>query len=86
MNRREQGILGDQAVWGSVGYSGVPSAPVAGTYLGVDAIALNWTTDADSGCHPRRGLALGNLYPLLCAAMHDAAFAAELGPLTTWNN
>ena len=86
MNRKEHGILGEQAVSSGVGYHGVPYAPVPGTYRGVDAVALNWTTDADTGLHPRRGAELGNLYPLVCAAMYEAGFAAEFGPLTSWNN
>lgn len=73
-------------VWGRVGYAGRAFAPHPETYLGVDAVALGYTTVADSGRHPRSGAALTNLYPLVAGALHEVAFAREAGPLVTWSN
>jgi len=86
MTSAERGILGSRAVSRCVAYDGRAFAPAPGTYAGVDAAKLNYTTEADSGRHPRSGRALGNLYPLVAAAMYEAAFAAEFGPLSTWSN
>lgn len=78
--------LGSLAVWGSVGYEGRVWAPVAGSYAGVDATQLNYTTTADSGSHPRSGSGLANLFPLVAAALYEVGFANELGALSTWSN
>jgi hypothetical protein len=83
-----QKALGDQAVWGRVGYAGEAFAPAEGTYAGVSATGLNYTHQNDSGLPPMPGKAgaLANLMPLVLGAMWEAAFASEAGPLTTWNN
>jgi hypothetical protein len=79
-------ILGDKALWGWVGYAGEAFAPLDGTYAGVDPLSLAYTTVEDSGAHPRSGAALANLFPLIAAALYEAGFAREAGPLTTWSN
>jgi hypothetical protein len=79
-------VLGARALWGWVGYAGEAFAPAEGTYPGIDAVALAYTTTADSGEHPRSGAKLANLYPLIAAALYEAGFARELGPLTSWSN
>lgn len=84
--KARSGALGTRAVWNRVGYAGEAFAPAEGTYEGVNTIALAWTTVADSGLHPRGGRGLANLYPLVAAAMYEAAFAHEAGPLSTWSN
>jgi hypothetical protein len=83
-----QKALGDQAVWGRVGYAGEAFAPAEGTYAGVSATGLNYTHQNDSGLSPMPGSrgSLANLMPLVLGAMWEAAFAAEAGPLTTWSN
>ena len=78
--------LGTKALWGRVGYNGTAFAPALSTYAGVDAERLAYTSVADSGQHPKRGRGLANLYPLIAAALYEAAFAAELGPLSSWSN
>lgn len=83
---REQ--LGNRALWGRVGYAGEAHAPASGTYQGIDALSLNYTTVQDSGAYPRPGGAedLANLVPLVMAAMYECGFSWEGGPLTTWSN
>lgn len=78
--------LGNRALWGWVGYWGECFAPAEGTYAGVDALRLAYTTVADSGAHPRSGVKLANLFPLIAAALYEAGFALEAGPLSTWSN
>lgn len=81
--------LGDQAVWGKVGYAGEAFAPAEGTYAGVTATGLNYTHVNDSGLPPMPGsrvAALANLMPIVLGAMWEAAFAMEAGPLSTWSN
>lgn len=78
--------IGQRAAWGRVGYTGEAFAPAGGTYAGIDAKTLAWTTVADSGSHARGGVELANLYPLLAAALYEVGFAREFGPLTTWSN
>ena len=81
--------LGDQAVWGRVGYAGDAFAPAEGTYAGVSATGLNYTHVNDSGLPPMpgsKGAALANLMPMVLGAMWEAAFAIEAGPLSTWSN
>lgn len=78
--------LGGKALWGRVGYAGTAFAPAPGTYDGIVARDLAWTTVSDSGAHPRSGPALANLYALVAAALYDVGFAREAGPLTTWSN
>lgn len=82
------GVLGERAVWGSVGYAGDAHAPVADTYRGIDALGLAYTTVEDSGDYPLpgEGSPLANLRPLVMAAMYEVGFAWEAGPLTTWSN
>ena len=84
----KRNLLGDRAVWGSVGYSGDAHAPAEGTYAGIDAVRVAYTTIADSGPHPLpgHGAPLANLAPLIIAALYDAGFAFEAGPLSTWSN
>lgn len=70
-------------------YNGEPFAPAAKTYPTVSARALNLTTIADSGYAPSAGQRiadLGVLGPLALAAVWEAAFAFEAGPLSTWSN
>lgn len=85
---RTHNALGDRALWGKVGYTGEAHAPASGTYLGVDAMTLNYTTQADSGTYARPGGTedLANLVPLVMASLYECGFAWEAGPLTTWNN
>jgi hypothetical protein len=81
-------VLGTKALWGKVGYSGDAHAPAQGTYPGIDALQLNYTTVADSGDYPRpgEGSPVANLTPLIMAALYEVGFAWEAGPLTTWSN
>lgn len=72
-----------------VSYRGEPFAPSTKTYPSVSARSLNLTTIADSGYGPSatdRLADLGALGPLALAAIWEAAFALEAGPLSTWNN
>ena len=88
MDKREQ-VLGSRAFWGQVGYTGEAHVPVAGTYPGIDANNLRWTTTHDSGKHPMpkdARAALANLVPLIMAALNEVGFAWEAGPLSTWSN
>lgn len=86
MEKADQ-VLGDQAVWGGVGYSGTMHAPAQGTYPGIDALALNYTTVDDSGAYPSVGDgSIANLRPLIMAALYEVGFAWEAGPLTSWSN
>lgn len=81
--------LGDQAVWGKVGYAGDAFAPAESTYAGVSASGLNYTHINDSGLPPMpgpKGAPLANLMPMVLGAMWEAAFAREAGPLSTWSN
>jgi hypothetical protein len=84
MKRTE--VLGAKAAWGAVGYTGEAFAPARRTYAGVDGVRLNYTTVADSGRFAEGGSAIANLYPLLAAALYEAGFAREAGPLTTWSS
>lgn len=81
-------VLGNRALWGRVGYTGDAHAPAQGTYAGIDALGLNYTTTQDSGDFPRpgEGSPLSNLTPLVMAALYEVGFAWEAGPLTTWSN
>ena len=70
-------------------YTGEPFAPASRTYLAADIRRFNFTTMADSGYAPSvvgRIADLGPLAPLALAAMWEAAFAYEAGPLSTWRN
>jgi hypothetical protein len=72
-----------------VSYRGEPFAPAVKTYPAVSARSLNFTTVADSGYGPSatdRLADLGALGPLALAAIWEAAFALEAGPLSTWSN
>jgi hypothetical protein len=72
-----------------VSYRGEPFAPASKTYLSISTRSLNLTTLADSGYGPSatdRLAELGSLGPLALAAIWEAAFALEAGPLSTWNN
>jgi hypothetical protein len=77
--------LGRRAFWGRVGYAGAAHAPALRTYAAVGS-RLRFSTVADSGRLPQSGRELANLYLLLAAALYEAAFAAEAGPLSTWSN
>jgi hypothetical protein len=87
MENAEQ-ALGNRARWGKVGYAGAAHAPAHGTYPGIDALRLRYTTIDDSGRYPMPGAGaeLANLVPLVMAALYDVGFAWEAGPLTSWNN
>jgi hypothetical protein len=70
-------------------YSGKPFAPATGSYVIGDAARLTLTTRDDSGYAPTpvgRITDLGPIAPLALAALWEAAFAYEAGPLSTWNN
>jgi hypothetical protein len=73
----------------TVSYRGEPFAPAPNTYRAVSSRSLNLTTVADSGYGPsavERLAVLGSLGPLALAAIWEAAFAFEAGPLSTWAN
>jgi hypothetical protein len=78
------------AVDGSrVRYRGDAFAPAAGTYRIADLRSFTLTTQADSGYAPTtvgRVTDLGALAPLAIAALWEAGFAYEAGPLSTWQN
>ncbi len=84
----EAKVLGTRALWGRVGYNGEAHAPVEGTYQGIDAVNLRYTTRNDSGDFPMPGkdAPLANLVPLVMAALYEVGFAWEAGPLTSWSN
>lgn len=84
--KRHAQAVGARAGWGRVGYAGDAYAPVPGTYLGVDPLRRGFGTVADSGPGLDSRGALANLFPLVVAALYEAGFAAEAGPLSTWNN
>ena len=72
-----------------VSYRGEPFAPAASSYRALSTRSLNLTTVADSGYGPSaidRLATLGSLGPLALAAIWEAAFAFEAGPLSTWDN
>jgi hypothetical protein len=72
-----------------VGYRGEPFSPATSTYPAVSSRSLNLTTVADSGYGPsatERLADLGSLGPLALAAIWEAGFALEAGPLSTWDN
>ncbi len=75
--------LGTAGVWGGVGFTGQPFAAASGSYHGIDAQGRVWTSAADSGSIPAN---VGNLRPLVLAALYETAFASEAGPLSTWSN
>jgi hypothetical protein len=88
MEKSEQ-VLGNRALWGKVGYTGDATLPAQGTYPGIDALGLRYTTVADSGAFPTaagEGAPLANLTPLVMLALYDTGFAWEAGPLTSWSN
>ncbi|MGH2785624.1 MAG: hypothetical protein ACRDJ1_10195 [Actinomycetota bacterium] len=73
----------------AVSYRGEPFAPATATYPTISSRSLNLTTVADSGYGPSavdRLAELGSLGPLALAAVWEAAFAFEAGPLSTWVN
>lgn len=84
----EKQVLGTRAVWGRVGYAGEAFAPAEGTYPGIDAVGLAYTTVQDSGAYPMpgKGAPLANLVPLIMATLYDVGFAREFGPPTSWRN
>jgi hypothetical protein len=72
-----------------VRYTGDPFAPASATYPCVDMKTFNLTTIADSGYAPSavdRVSDLGAIAPLALAALWEAAFAFEAGPISTWRN
>lgn len=72
-----------------VTYTGKPFAPANGSYLLGDIAAINLSTREDSGYGPSpvgRIADLGPIAPLALAALWEAAFAFEAGPLSTWSN
>ena len=73
----------------ALSYRGEPFAPAPHTYRAVSSRSLNLTTVADSGYGPsavERLADLGSVGPLALAAIWEAAFAFEAGPLSTWDN
>ena len=73
----------------TVTYAGRAFAPATGTYPLSDTASLNLSTQHDSGYAPtpiERISALGSIAPLALAALWEAAFAYEAGPLSTWSN
>jgi hypothetical protein len=72
-----------------VQYEGEAFAPPASAYVIADLRTVSLTTLADSGYAPEpitRVAELGLLGPLALAALWEAAFAYEAGPLSTWWN
>jgi len=72
-----------------VTYAGDGFAPAVASYAVVNARTLNLTTVADSGYGPgptMRIADLGAVAPLALAALWEAGFAFEAGPLSTWSN
>ena len=72
-----------------VRYNGKAFAPATGTYLIGDTSSLILSTQHDSGYAPApigRVADLGPIAPLALAALWEAAFAYEAGPLSTWSN
>jgi hypothetical protein len=72
-----------------VRYTGDAFAPASETYVCVDMRNFNFTTLADSGYAPSaigRISDLGAIAPLALAALWEAAFAFEAGPISTWRN
>ena len=72
-----------------VRYTGKAFAPATGSYQIGDTAKLNLSTQHDSGYAPTpigRIADLGPIAPLALAALWEAAFAFEAGPLSTWNN
>ena len=68
-------------------YTGKAFAPATGTYRIGDTTSLS--TKHDSGYAPApigRINDLGSIAPLALAALWEAAFAFEAGPLSTWSN
>jgi hypothetical protein len=73
----------------SVSYTGKAFAPATGSYQIGDSTTLNLSTQHDSGYAPTpigRISDLGPIAPLALAALWEAAFAFEAGPLSTWSN
>jgi hypothetical protein len=73
----------------AIAYRGEPFAPSAKTYGAVSARTMNLTTVADSGygpCVTERLADLGAIGPIALAALWEAGFALEAGPLSTWSN
>ena len=79
-------VLGSRARWGRVGYAGDAFAPAVGTYAGIGGGRARLTTVQDSGRAGSVKAPIANLYPLVAAALFEAAFAREAGPLTSWRN
>lgn len=70
-------------------YRGEPFAPPACAYALASTKSLPLTTLDDSGYGPppTELLArLGSVAPLALAALWEAGFALEAGPLSTWSN
>lgn len=73
----------------AVRYAGKAFAPATCTYLIGDTTRMNLSTQEDSGYAPSpagRIADLGAVAPLALAALWEAAFAYEAGPLSTWSN
>jgi hypothetical protein len=80
---------GNGIIFPVVRYNGDAFAPDSHTYLAADIKTFNFSTMADSGYAPSavgRVAELGSVAPLALAAMWEAAFAYEAGPLSTWRN
>lgn len=69
-----------------VSYHGVGHAPAEETYTGIDPLRIMYTTRDDAGVRLDTRAELRALYPLIAAAVYEAAFCAEAGPLLTWLN
>lgn len=84
-----EGIRKTRPATGPVHYRGDAFAPASRTYPIVSMRAINLTTQNDSGYAPSavdRIADLGVVAPLALAALWEAAFAFEAGPLSTWSN
>ncbi len=72
-----------------VRYVGKSFTPATDSYRLGDTRSLNLSTQHDSGYAPTpvgRINDLGVIAPLALAALWEAAFAYEAGPLSTWSN
>lgn len=69
-----------------VSYHGRGHAPAEGTYEGFDPLRIAYTTRGDAGVCLDTRSELRALYPLIAAAVYEASFCAEAGPLVTWLN
>lgn len=86
MDQVRWGLKKLEATRGRVAYTGKPFAAVDRTYRGIDLLNLDYATQSDSGTTLSGGSSIGSLRPLIAAALLEAGFAQEAGPLSTWSN